>query len=165
MGRPRIPTALKLAKGTFREDRAPRNEPNPRKLESVPNPPGHLNKWAKMMWRIVAKYLLEHGILTALDLYSLEILCEQYGIYRELKDAMTHIEQPGGERIKVSVAQYMKGRNSQTMPEYACMRGAFERFTALLREFGLSPASRNCLDVTDKLYKTRNLVKDVLEID
>ncbi|MPN26884.1 hypothetical protein SDC9_174310 [bioreactor metagenome] len=145
MGRPRIPTALKVANGTFRADRAPRNEPNPKKFETIPSPPGHLNKWAKMMWRIVAKYLLKHGMLTILDLYSLEVLCEQYGIYRELKDAMTHREQPGEKRIKISLSQYLKGKNSQTMLEYTSMRGAFERYTVLLREFGLSPVSRGRL--------------------
>jgi phage terminase small subunit len=98
-----------------------------------------------MMWRIVAKYLLKHGMLTILDLYSLGVRYEQYGIYRELKDAMTHREQPGEKRIKISLSQYLKGKNSQTMLEYTSMRGAFERYTVLLREFGLSPVSRGRL--------------------
>lgn len=140
MGRPRDPTKAKVLRGTFRPDRAPANEPAPPVISAVSEPPAHLNAWAADMWRTLAKELTALGMLTTLDEYSLEVLCEQYGVYREMKDAIT---QSG----KLTMAQYLATRNSQTMPEYAAMKSAFERYSALLKEFGLSPASRSRIDL------------------
>lgn len=163
MAKPRIPSKMKILKGTFRANEAPKNEPDPDVLDAAPRPPSHLNRWAKQMWKDTAVELLSLGMLTKIDLYSLEILCEQYGIYRELKDAITHIETPGGSRIKISIAKYLAGQNSQTIPEYAGMRSAFERYTALLKEFGLSPASRSRIDVPQKEPKSRDPMEALLE--
>lgn len=163
MPKPRIPTKMKMLKGTFRRNEAPANEPEPAVLDAAPKPPSHLNRWAKTMWRDTAAELLALGMLTKIDLYSLEVLCEQYGIYRELKDAITHLEQPGGSRIKISIAKYLAGQNSQTIPEYAAMRGAFERYTALLKEFGLSPASRSRIDVPRKEPASADAMEALLE--
>lgn len=146
MPKPRVPTQIKVLRGTFRKNEA-LNEPMPDKLQVAPKPPAHYNKWAKRMWKDIAGELLSLGMLTRIDLYTLEVLCEQYGIYRELKDAITHVTSKDGSRQKISLAQYLAGQNSQTIPEYAAMRAAFERYSALLKEFGLSPASRSRMDI------------------
>ena len=146
MPKPRLPTKTKILKGTFRANEAPKNEPAPPVLPAIPKAPSHLNRWAKQMWNYNAKELKELGMLTTLDTYSLEVLCEQYGIYRELKEAITH-KTVDGKRKKISIAQYLNCRNSQTMPEYAAMKSAFERYSSLLKEFGLSPASRSRIDL------------------
>jgi len=163
MPKPRIPTQLKILKGTFRATEAPKNEPNPPPLDSVPQAPSHLNKWAKRMWNDTVKELIEQEMITMLDIYSLEILCEQYGIYRELKDSITHITDPDGTRKKITIAYYLSTRNSQTMPEYNAMRGAFERYSALLKEFGLSPASRSRIDLPVKPPHTADPMEGLLE--
>lgn len=163
MSKPRVPTQIKVIRGTFRKNEAPANEPKPPTLDMVPKVPGHLNHWAKMMWKDTASQLLSLGMLSQIDLYSLEILCEQYGIYRELKDAITHVVQPDGTRQKITMAQYLAGRNSQTMPEYAAMKSAFERYTALLKEFGLSPASRSRMDIPRELPKEADPMETLLE--
>ena len=98
MAKPRVPTQLKIMRGTFRNNEAPKNEPKPKTMTTSPKPPSHLNSWGKKMWRETATELISLNMLAKLDLYSLEILCEQYGTYRELKDAITHIVSPDGSR-------------------------------------------------------------------
>ena len=139
----RKPREQKIVQGTFRKDRAPENEPQPPPVFEVPNPPSHLNKWGKRKWRDLAPQLFDDGLLTVLDTTTLEILCENYGIYRELRDAITHT----GRSQKQTIAEYMAGRNSQTMPEYTAMTKAFQLYKSLMAEFGLSPASRGRLNV------------------
>ncbi|MFZ2635564.1 MAG: phage terminase small subunit P27 family [Rectinemataceae bacterium] len=163
MAKPRVPTQMKVIRGTFRANEAPANEPIPPKLDQAPRPPSHLNRWAKLMWKDTASELLSLGMLAKIDLYSLEILCEQYGLYRELKDAITHRTMPDGKKKKISFAQYLAGQNSQTIPEYASMKSAFERYTALLKEFGLSPASRSRMDIPRAPAKTKDPMEDLLE--
>ena len=115
------------------------------------------------MWDDNAKELKDLGMLTKLDTYSLEVLCEQYGIYRELKEAITHITDGDGKRKKITIAQYLLGRNSQTMPEYTAMKGAFERYSALLKEFGLSPASRSRIDLPAREPERHDPMEALLE--
>lgn len=163
MAKPRVPTQLKIMRGTFRNNEAPQNEPKPETMTTSPKPPSHLNSWGKKMWRETAAELIALNMLAKLDLYSLEILCEQYGIYRELKDAITHISLPDGTRKKISYAKYLAGQNSQTIPEYAAMRAAFERYSSLLKEFGLSPASRSRMDIPREPPKAIDEMEKILE--
>lgn len=113
------------------------------------------------MWKDLSGKLIALGMLTELDLFTLEILCEQYGIYRELKDAITHINTPSG-RQKITLAQYLAGQNSQTIPEYAAMKSAFERYSMLLKEFGLSPASRSRMDIPREPPKEVDPMQSIL---
>jgi P27 family predicted phage terminase small subunit len=162
MGRPRDPSQIKVIRGTFRADRSPSNEPEPLVITSVPKAPGHLNRWGKQMWNETARELVRLRMFTKLDTYSLEVLCEQYGIYRELKESITHIEVEG-KREKITFAQYLAKRNSQTMPEYTAMKGAFERYSALLKEFGLSPSSRSRIDLLGEPPATKDPMEDLLK--
>lgn len=149
----RKPTERKIIDGTFRKDRAPENEPKPPPVFEPPKPLSHLNKWAKAKWRELAQQLFDDGLLTVLDTTTLEVLCVNYGIYRELHDAIHRPPEldeegnPTGRRRKRTLAEYMAGRNSQTMPEYTAMTKAFQTYKSLMAEFGLSPAARGRINV------------------
>ena len=154
MGRPRKPRQLKVIHGTFRKDRNPGSEPEAKRLDAAPPPPPCLNKWGKAMWKDLTAQLIAMKVVTAVDLIALEACCTQYGLYRELQDAIYHIDEEvelDGKRTirrrKRSLAEYMAGRNSQTMPEYVQMKGAFALLRQYLSEFGLTPAARNRIDV------------------
>ena len=148
MANPRKPTKLKLIHGTFRKDRAPANEPEPEKVTDIPRPPSYLDKYAKKLWKSLAGELVEKGILTVVDIPALEITCELYGQYRLAHEAVfCPVDPETGKKVKRSLAEYMEGRNSQTMPEHIAMTKAFSMFRAYLIEFGLTPASRSRLDV------------------
>jgi len=147
-GRPKKPTKLKLIQGTFRKDRAVENEPQPESVVEIPRPPSYLNKYAKKMWKTLVGELVHKGILTVLDLPALEVCCETYGQYRLAHEAVFKpIDPETGKRTKRTPAEYMEGRNSQTMPEYVAMTKAFTIFKGYLIEFGLTPASRSRLDI------------------
>ncbi len=61
-------------------------------ITSVPKAPSHPNYWGKQMWNETARELVRLKTFTKLDTYSLEVLCEQYRIYREIKESITSIE-------------------------------------------------------------------------
>ena len=150
MANPRKPTQTKIIHGTFRKDRAPKNEPQPEKVLEIPRPPSHLSKYAKKAWKSLAGELVDKGILTVIDTLALETCCEAYGQYRLAYEAVFRpIDRKTRKRGKRTFAEYMKGENSQTTPEYAAMNKAWMTFKSYLAEFGLTPASRTKLEITE----------------
>lgn len=148
-GHNRKPKQLKVIRGTFRADRNPANEPDPTPVVDVPKPPTHLNRWGKRLWKSLVPKLMDTRVLTDVDLPSLEIACMQYGIYRELDDAIRCFVRDSrtGKRRRRTLAEYLRGQNSQTIPEYSAMKQAFTTWKSYMAEFGLSPASRNRIDL------------------
>ena len=65
-------------------------------------------------------------------------------IHRKIEDPIT------GKLRKRTLAEYMFGKNSQTMPEYVQMTKAFTVFKSYLVEFGLTPSSRARLDIPEE---------------
>lgn len=151
MANPRKPTQTKIIHGTFRKDRAPKHEPQPERVLGIPRPPAYLSKYAKKAWKALAGELVEKGILTVIDTLALEACCEAYGQYRLAHEAVFRpVDPETGKRGKRTFAEYMEGRNSQTMPEYTAMKGAWATFKSYLIEFGMTPASRTKLEISDK---------------
>jgi P27 family predicted phage terminase small subunit len=149
-GHNKKPTQAKIIQGTFRKDRAPAKEPKPEKVSNVPKPPAYLSKYAKKVWKDLAEELVEKGILTVVDLPALEACCEAYGQYRLAFEAVFRpVDPETGKKGKRTLARYMKGRNSQTMPEYTAMNKAWATFKSFLTEFGLTPASRTKLEIAE----------------
>lgn len=146
-GRPRKPRQLKVIEGTFRKDRNPGKEPEVPPVTQVPRPPAGLNRWARRMWRELTPIIVDNGVLGEVDLPAWEACCQQYGIYRELYDAITHTYDETGKRVRRSIAEYLAGQNSQTIPEYTAMNKAFAQMNTYLQQFGLTPASRNRIDL------------------
>lgn len=149
-GHNRKPKALKVVHGTFRKDRNPQNEPEGVPVREVPRAPSTLNRWGKRLWKRLAQQLVDNGVLTELDLPALEQLCTQYGRAMELQDAILHEVGEDGKRYKRTFAEYLAGRNSQTMPEYAALRNSEATLKQYLAEFGLTPQSRNRIDLKHK---------------
>lgn len=147
-GRPRKPRQKKIIQGTFRKDRNPGNEPSPSVLLTVPKPPAGMNRWARRLWKDLIAELMEQQLVTTIDLATLELCCEAYGMYREAKDAVFHPRNlETGKRVRRSLAEYLRGRNSQTMPELTTMKNGWQLYKAYMAEFGLSPASRNRIHI------------------
>ncbi len=139
-GRPRKPTKTKIIQGTFRKHRAKRDEPKPEVLIGVPKPPKHLTRFGKAMWRQVIPELVKTMLISSLDLRTLEICCDAYGMYREARAAMLR----NGKR---TLRQYLAGQNSQTTPEATMMRQCWTTYKTFIGEFGLSPAARAKMDI------------------
>ena len=151
MPNPKKPTKLKVIHGTYRDDRAPQNEPEPTPVLELPHPPTVMPKYGKKMWRTLGPELIDKGLLTEADLQTFEICCFNYGLYRgcaeivfkRIKDRKTK------NMRRRTLEEYMKGKNSQTMPEYISMTKAFSTHKSYLAEFGLSPAARSRIDLLE----------------
>lgn len=112
-------------------------------LDRPPAAPSHLGKYAKELWVSLAAELVSSNSLTKKDLTSFEILCENYHIYRETKQAIYNpINPETGKRHKRSLEEYLNGGNSQTTPELTAMNKAFAHYKDLMNNFGLSPLAR-----------------------
>ena len=89
--------------------------------------------------------------MTEVDWPMLELLCAAYSQYREAYDAVYHpVDPETGKRNKRTLDEYMRGRNSQTMPEYQAMKTAYQTYKSYAAEFGLSPASRNRIELPER---------------
>lgn len=151
-GRPRKPTQSKVIQGTFRKDRAPEHEPDPPKIEVLPNPPAIMPRAGKKMWKALGESLRDQGLLTEVDLQTFEICCFNYGLYRAAAEAVFCMVEYSGHDGKIhrrrqKLEEYLLGKNSQTMPEYTAMTKAFQAYKSYMTEFGLSPASRSRIDL------------------
>jgi P27 family predicted phage terminase small subunit len=139
----RVPRQLKIIRGTFRNDRNPEAEPEPTKVDAIPGAPSYLGAQGKALWRRIAGEMVRAKILTTVDLAALEILCSSYEEFREAREAV-YTTAKGKPR---TLRQYMRGKNSQTMPEYNAMKTARQEYKAYAAEFGLTPASRNRIEI------------------
>lgn len=114
-------------------------------LTKVPRAPEHFGESAKVEWRRLLKILVEEKMVTSLDLMVLEGACLNYGIYRDMYDAITEF----GHR---TMAEYIdeRGGNSQKQGELTTMNKAFDQYTKILRMFGATPAVRHTMKLSAK---------------
>lgn len=143
-GRKPLPTKTHIIRGTFGTRQRERAEAEPRvePVEKVPSPPSRLGKYGRELWVSLSDELVQKGILTALDLATLELTCSAFQIYAECSDALYR---PGKKRR--TLESYMRTRTQQTALELSTMRAAFATYKSLMAEFGLSPSSRTRLHV------------------
>ena len=87
--------------------------------------------------------------MTIADLATFEILCDTFGAYRELHDAIyCKIDDPEtGRRRKRTLAEYLEGKNFHTAMLYVQLRLTWQNFRMFMMEFGLSPSSRGKISI------------------
>ena len=124
------PTAIKLLKGTFRQCRAPKNEPKPKVI--APGCPTWLRKEAKAEWKRLVKELLPDGLVTLRDRSILAALCDAWADFHESEKVL----QKEGRTFTTE-----KGYIGQH-PAVAMKNNAREQIRKLGSMFGLSPSSR-----------------------
>jgi len=135
MSRPRVPTKLKVLRGTARSDRMPRNEPKPQPI--APSRPAGLSAAARRLWDELAPRLERLGLLTEVDGPMLEALCEAWARYQMAKRRWRRVV-----RTVDPVAGISTIRTAETLLDRA--EQSVRHFAA---EFGLSPSARAKLDV------------------
>lgn len=165
MVNPKLPSELKVLRGTFRNEEKAGNRTELKPLTKAPAVPSHLNKWGRKKWKEITRDLIEKRILTIVDIPALEICCDQYGIYCELRDAITHYVDEEGTRHNISIAQYLAGKNSQTIPEYTQMRAAAQLYKTYAVEFGLTAVSRNRIDIPERPTAKKDGMEALLEAE
>ena len=139
-GRPRTPTKLKILRGTFRKDRAPKREPNPRSTKRVPAPPSYLGTVAKAEWRAVAAELHRQGLLTRVDRSVLASYCQMHA--RE--QACGKVVDEMGTTFMTEKGYVVQRPEVAMEQKYAALK---KQFAA---EFGFTPSSRSRIEVPEQ---------------
>lgn len=149
-GRPRKPTHLKVLQGTYRPDRAPKNELQPDPV--MPSCPRWLHPEAKREWRRIAKEYEKLGILTRLDRAALMGYCIAYGTVWEAERA---IQEHG-------MVQYTETGYATQRPEVGIRNTALKEMRAFANELGMSPAARTRIDVSTTPKQEADTAADFL---
>lgn len=133
-GHNRKPTSLKLVQGTARPSRR-RNEPKPRL--TAPPCPSWLSREARGEWRRLAPELERLGLLTVLDAVAFASLCESWASWRRCEEIIEHegAVVPGHRGVM------------RKHPLLSAANAYQQAVRAFCAEFGLTPASRQRLDV------------------
>jgi P27 family predicted phage terminase small subunit len=145
-GKPPKPTVIEIAEGRPGHRPLPRGEPKPAPItpEEAMTPPEHLTEGGKHWWLYYAPLLLGLKVLTEADLIALEGLATATA-----------------ERIEQEVKLATAGPLYKTGTGYIIISPLFsvvdrlrDRELKLLREFGMTPASRTRVQTTGQQEKT-----------
>ena len=137
MGKPTVPTALKILNGNPGRRKLSKREPLPKVSQRIPDPPIDMDPRAQAVWRRVAPILADCRILTDGDLMALESLCNQEVMWREAmrltleKGLIMPKKNRDGEVIGIQESTY-SAIAGKKMPE----------LRAMYVQFGLTPAAR-----------------------
>ena len=135
-GPPRIPTKLKVIRGTDKKTRLLANELEFKPLIKKPRPPKLLNKRAKKEWRIVCSNLFALNMLYQVDLPQLQAYCFMVGILEEAEEELAT-----GKLIVTQTnndGHEYKAKNKY----FGIYNEALDKMNKLAREFGFSPSAR-----------------------
>jgi len=132
------PTTVLAQRGSWRaKTRQGEADAAPAALADIPAAPEWLSPGARAHWRGIIDPLVERGLLTPLDSMAAGMLCESFATFIE---ARAIVEAEG------MVAQGSRGPVQH--PAVRIRDAAFERFTRLSREFGMTPNGRAGLPLT-----------------
>ena len=145
-GPKRLPTTLKIIRGTARGKDKRRREPQPpvTRLRCPRDFPDE----ARQAFRRLSRVLVPLGLLTAADTESFEMMCLHYGLARRAalemwKDGLTAPDDNGIQR---------KSPLNQLVREHSA---EYRRYAAL---FGLSPSARAEIDLPQMSRSRRQLL-------
>ena len=145
-GRKKLPTEIKLLKGTLRADREIKDAMKPTKIIDLPYPPEYLNEDAKKEWYVIIKEYQKLGMISNLDLGILGLYCNEISIYIEMtnklrdKDRVMVFKNPDGTVKYAAQVPYQKIAND-----------ALAKALKIASEFGLTPSSRTKIDTGQNL--------------
>ena len=134
-GPQRKPTALKKLQGTFRADRAPKNEAQP---TGHAEPPDFLSAEARAEWDRLAPELERIGLLTVADQAVFSVYVQAWSDYSKLTAQLNS--------MAIWTWQAESGYR-QSVPEIALRREAWTRIKEAGSRLGLDPSSRSGLHV------------------
>jgi P27 family predicted phage terminase small subunit len=142
-GPPRVPTKLKLIRGTYRADRANRAEPQPK--PGRPVQPENLSAGANRAWRKFSAMLDEMGVLTRADAMALECLCWAVADLEEARRALA--ARDGLTYMNETTAG---GLTYRAYPELKLIAEDDHRLQGWLSRFGLTPSDRSKISTVPK---------------
>ena len=133
-GRKHVPTRLKILRGTFRKDRQNLSEPTP--AAGAPAPRPGMGRQVRVWYLRLAAIVDPPRIATAADGIALELCASAIAEYHAARAVLAR--QGATYTTKTPTGSTMV----RARPEVAIAADAWRRAAAMLRDFGLSPASR-----------------------
>ena len=131
MPRKRVPTKLKIVKGTFRNCRA--NPREPVYSDQIPDPPDFLNNYGKKEWDRISKDLFNQGLLAKVDMAALTGYCQAFGRWAQAEKNLLE------ESLIIDTIQ----GNIIQNPLIGIANTSMEHMRKFLIEFGMTPSSRS----------------------
>ena len=126
------PTNIKKLRGNPGKRKLPENEPRPKDLNEIPDPPSWLDYYARKEWEHRAPFLIEAGLLTGADIPTFVMMCQ---LFARWKRASIQLMENG--MVYTNANGEPKNR-----PEELIARKAEELYDKFCKHFGLSPATR-----------------------
>ena len=146
MGRPPVPTSLKILRGN--PGNRPISHAEPLPPAASPDPPPGLGEVALARWNEVAPLLLAMKVFTAADRPALERYCLVYEQWAKCHD---HVREHG-------MTQVTQSGYSQVTAEGGMFKSLLGELLSFERQFGMTPAARATLTVPDAAAPTNPLV-------
>ena len=147
MANPPKPTALKRIEGTYRKDRAPKNEVQPTISMDI-EAPTDLNEWGQKYWVDIMSEYSKVGLVTKVDIGALHSLCQWYGVFQEALDIVAV------KGLEVEIERFSPKGEPFTVRDVNPMIGvadkAYKNYKMMCVEFGLTPASRTRISAPEK---------------
>ena len=135
-GRPRIPTEIKILKGTVERSRELLAPMVVELSEGVPQPPAHLNALGFEYWDVTCRELKNNHLLTGVDLGLVAGYCNELGLYKKACE-ITNIE---GEVI------VNRFGDKVISPWYDVRSRALKQATQMGQLFGVTPSARGKIE-------------------
>jgi P27 family predicted phage terminase small subunit len=146
------PTELKILEGTYRADRAARNEPKPR--VKIPSCPAWLQGEGRKEYFRVARLLMELRVITDADRTALAAYAQQYQRWIDAEDMI----RKSGILIKSPNGFLMQN------PCLPIANTALKNMQRLMSEFGLTPASRTRISAEPDDSQPKSLAEQLFEL-
>lgn len=154
-GRKKVPSALKITRGTAQPVRM--NPLEPKLPVEMPPVPDWLNELGQTTFLDIAQKTAAMKVLAAKDGLALELLADAYSEYRQARQTVIQ------KGPTYEIYDYIEYKNSKgdiafkkqlkavkTRPEVAIANVAWRRVATMLAEFGLTPASGSKVSVIGK---------------
>lgn len=137
------PTALKLLQGNPGKRAINKNEPQPK--DAIPRCPAWLDEEAKVAWKRIVPQLRDMGVLTLIDADALTNYCDTWSRW---KKAVLFLQKNGD--VYTIKGDDGKLKYVQQLPQVAIARNLLAVLNRYQQEFGLTPAARCRLTITEQ---------------
>lgn len=130
IGRPPVPSALKLLAGN--PGKRPISQDEPTLPLAEPRCPDHLDEVAQNEWKRIVPLLMRMRVLTEADEIQLANLCQTYSTMIKAQ----------GELQRLGMLHKTKSGFVQANPLFGVVMKCLSAISKISSEFGLSPAAR-----------------------
>ena len=139
----KIPNEIKKLQGTYRSNEAPDNPFIPDGFEGIPDPPEELGKIGKLIWTGTVTELQNKGMLYNIDMPIIHMYCQEYENYQLAEKELA----TNGRLIEHTNKSGVT--NVVPSPWVSIKSKSWEVIKFLSQQFGLTPVSRNKLDMPE----------------